>query len=39
MEVAANRKGGGYSRYGSTTYKQVYIYGGLDTRPTELVRL
>ncbi|HWA60088.1 MAG TPA: zinc-binding dehydrogenase [Caulobacteraceae bacterium] len=38
MEAAANRKAGGYSRYGSTTHKQVYIYGGLDTRPTELVR-
>ena len=38
MEAAANRKAGGYSRYGSTTYKQVYIYGGLDTGPTELNR-
>jgi hypothetical protein len=39
MEVAANqRAGGAYSRYGSTTYKQVYIYGGLDTGPTEIVR-
>jgi NADPH:quinone reductase-like Zn-dependent oxidoreductase len=38
MEAAANRKGGAYSRYGSTTYKQVYIYGGLDTSPTELNR-
>jgi NADPH:quinone reductase len=27
-----------YSRYGSTTFKQVYIYGGLDTGPTELNR-
>jgi hypothetical protein len=27
-----------YSRYGSTTYKQVYIYGGLDTGPTVLNR-
>ena len=25
MEVAANQKAGGYSRYGSTPYKQVYI--------------
>ena len=25
-----------FSRYGSTTHKQVYIYGGLDTRPTTL---
>ncbi len=38
MEVAANRKATVYSRYGSSTYKQVYIYGGLDTRPTELAR-
>ena len=39
MEVAANkRSGSAYSRYGSTTYKQVYIYGGLDTGPTELAR-
>ena len=38
MEQAANSKGGAYSRYGSTTYKQVYIYGGLSTAPTELVR-
>lgn len=38
MEVAANMKGGAYSRYGSTTYKQVYIYGGLDTSPTILQR-
>ena len=27
-----------YSRYGSTVHKQVYIYGALDTRPTELAR-
>jgi len=27
-----------YNRYGSTIHKQVYIYGGLDTRPTELSR-
>ena len=38
MEQAANAKGGAYSRYGSTTYKQVYIYGGLNTAPTELAR-
>jgi NADPH:quinone reductase-like Zn-dependent oxidoreductase len=39
MEVAAVKRGGGaYSRYGSTTFKQVYIYGGLDTGPTELNR-
>ncbi|TCS38022.1 NADPH2:quinone reductase [Paucimonas lemoignei] len=38
MEAAANRSAGEYSRYGSTTFKQVYIYGGLDMRPTEIVR-
>ncbi|MBU1374351.1 MAG: zinc-binding dehydrogenase [Alphaproteobacteria bacterium] len=38
MEAAANAKGGAYSRYGSSTFKQVYIYGGLDMRPTELAR-
>ncbi|MBU1361504.1 MAG: zinc-binding dehydrogenase [Gammaproteobacteria bacterium] len=27
-----------YSRYGSNTLKQVYIYGGLDRSPTEIVR-
>src|SRR5260370_30576184 len=26
------------SRYGSSVHKQVYIYGGLDLRPTELGR-
>ncbi len=38
MEIAANQRMTTYSRYGSTTYKQVYIYGGLDTGPTELNR-
>lgn len=38
MEAAAVRKMKNSSRYGSTTYKQVYIYGGLDTGPTELNR-
>jgi NADPH:quinone reductase-like Zn-dependent oxidoreductase len=38
MEVAANRNAAGYSRYGSTTYKQVYIYGMLDVGPTILSR-
>ena len=38
MEKAANATGDGYSRYGSTVHKQVYIYGGLDTGPTTLVR-
>jgi NADPH:quinone reductase-like Zn-dependent oxidoreductase len=38
METAANKTAKVYSRYGSSVYKQVYIYGGLDLRPTELVR-
>jgi len=38
MEQAANRSAGEYSRYGSTTHKQVYIYGGLDRSPTVLTR-
>lgn len=38
MEIAASRDASAYSRYGSTTYKQVYIYGGLDMGPTELAR-
>lgn len=38
MEAAANQTATVYSRYGSSTYKQVYIYGGLNTGPTELNR-
>jgi len=38
MEIAANKTAKVYSRYGSSVHKQVYIYGGLDTRPTELNR-
>jgi NADPH2:quinone reductase len=38
MEAAAVSKMKEYSRYGSTTFKQVYIYGGLDRGPTELHR-
>ncbi|MEH2477691.1 NADPH:quinone reductase-like Zn-dependent oxidoreductase [Nitrobacteraceae bacterium AZCC 2146] len=38
MEIAANKTAKVYSRYGSTVHKQVYIYGGLDTRPTEFSR-
>src|SRR6195256_2004072 len=38
MEIAANKTAKVYSRYGSSVHKQVYIYGSLDTRPTELVR-
>ena len=38
MEIAANKTAKEYSRYGSNVFKQVYIYGSLDTRPTELTR-
>jgi len=38
MEIAANKTAKVYSRYGSSVHKQVYIYGGLDMRPTELNR-
>jgi NADPH:quinone reductase-like Zn-dependent oxidoreductase len=38
MEIAANKTAKEYSRYGSNVYKQVYIYGSLDSRPTELNR-
>ena len=38
METAINRSAKEYSRYGSTTHKQVYIYGGLDIGPTTFNR-
>ena len=39
MEAALLRQPGQeYSRYGSTTHKQVYIYGSLDRGPIELAR-
>jgi NADPH2:quinone reductase len=38
MEAAINRSAKEYSRYGSAVHKQVYLYGGLDTRPTEIQR-
>ena len=38
MEAAINRTAKEYSRYGSNVLKQVYIYGGLDTGPTEFTR-
>jgi NADPH:quinone reductase-like Zn-dependent oxidoreductase len=38
MEAAAAAKLTAYSRYGSSTFKQVYIYGMLDTSRTELTR-
>jgi NADPH2:quinone reductase len=38
MEAALQKKATQYSRYGSTTHKQVYIYGGLGQGPIELNR-
>jgi NADPH:quinone reductase len=38
MEAAVNRSAKEYSRYGSNVMKQVYLYGGLDTSPTQFVR-
>ncbi|MBW7968747.1 zinc-binding dehydrogenase [Bradyrhizobium sp. BR 10289] len=38
MEIAINKTAKEYSRYGSMVHKQVYVYGGLDTRPIELPR-
>ncbi len=38
MEAAINRNAKEYSRYGSEVHKQVYLYGHLDTRPTEIQR-
>lgn len=38
MEAALSRHATGYSRYGSPVKKQVYLYGNLDLRPTEITR-
>jgi NADPH:quinone reductase len=38
MEAALNQKSSTYSRYGSATHKQVYLYGGLDTSATTFNR-
>jgi NADPH:quinone reductase len=38
MERVAARSMKTFSHYGSSTHKQVYIYGGLDRGPTQLVR-
>ncbi len=38
MEAALNRNAKEYNRYGSPVHKQVYLYGMLDTSPTEVVR-
>ena len=38
MEAAIGRNAKEYSRYGSAVHKQVYLYGMLDTRPSEITR-
>lgn len=38
MEAAAQARAPGFSVYGSTQMKQVYLYGALDLSPTELTR-
>lgn len=38
MEIAQSKTATEFSPYGSTTHKQVYIYGGLDRSATELTR-
>ncbi len=38
MEAALLSQAKEYSRYGSTTHKQVYLYGSLDMSPTEFHR-
>jgi NADPH:quinone reductase len=38
MEIVASKSNRTYSRYGSAVHKQVYVYGGLNLRPTELRR-
>ena len=38
MEAALVKKATQYSRYGSATHKQVYVYGGLGQGPIELNR-
>lgn len=39
MEQAASRSLTEYSRYGSNSFKQLYIYGALDLSPTTLNRM
>jgi NADPH:quinone reductase len=38
MEAATTGTAAAYNRYGSTTHKQVYIYGSLDRGPTQFER-
>ncbi|MDH7638302.1 zinc-binding dehydrogenase [Sphingomonas sp. MAHUQ-71] len=39
MEQAANRNATEYSRYGSSVFKQLYVYGALDPSPSTLNRM
>lgn len=39
MEQAANRTSTEYSRYGSSVFKQLYVYGALDPSPSTLNRI
>ena len=38
MERASSRNAVEYNRYGSTTHKQLYFYGSLDTSPSIMLR-
>ena len=38
MEAALTANVQGFDRYGSSTHKQVYLYGGLDRSPTTILR-
>jgi NADPH:quinone reductase-like Zn-dependent oxidoreductase len=38
METAANKKGASRSNYGSTTYKKLYVYGGLNAGQPLILR-
>ena len=38
MEYVGSKDAVGFNTYGSPTYKQVYVYGGLDISPTTLNR-
>ncbi len=38
MERALLRSTSKYVRYGTSTHKQLYVYGGLDTSPMQIVR-
>ena len=38
MERVASRSMRAFSHYGSSTLKQLYVYGGLDRSPTQLAR-